>query len=231
MSEPFKILFKYPSRGRPERFFHGMDNLIANIADVDHFHISCTLDTDDPTMNNPETIERINQYPNTSIAWGLSKTKIDACNRSMPDYDWDILVLFSDDMRFNMFGFDQCIRIDMNTHFPDLDGLLHYPDQDAKSALATMYIAGRKFYNFFGYIYNDRFWSLWCDNLVMDIAIKLGKYFYCGYNINIHLCPGYGHLPKDEMYLEQEKHWEHDETIYNEIKARGYDLHLLKINL
>lgn len=228
MSEiPFK-LFKFPSRNRPDRFFKSLDSLIDNISDRDYFHVSCTLDRDDPAMNNPQVIERINQYPNTSIEWGLSESKIHAINRSMPNIPWDILIAMSDDMIFNLYGFDVCIAVDMLTHFPNFDGLLHYPDSDARSALATMYIAGKEFYNKFGYIYHPGFKSLWCDNLVMDISILLGKYKYCGYQINDHLNPAYGHLPKDEMFLRQQGDWAHDEALYNEIKKRGYDLHLLK---
>lgn len=229
MSSPAFILFKYPSRGRPERFFSSLDSLVNNIGDVDYYHIACTLDDDDLSMNNPEVIERIGGYKNVSIQWGTSISKINAINRSMPNIPFDILVCHSDDMIFNFFGFDQHIRVDMNTHFPNYDGLLHYPDQDAKDYLATMYIAGVNFYKLFNYIYNPSFKSLWCDNLVMEIAQKLGKYKYCGYQINLHLNPCYGHLPRDAMFDEQQGHWGHDEALYNEIKTRGYDLHLLNL--
>lgn len=229
MSNPTKILFKYPSRGRPQRFFDGLDSIVNNIADKDFYHISCTLDLNDDKMYTPEIIDRINKYPNTSIEWGESKSKIHAVNRSMPEYDFDILVNMSDDMRFNIYGFDQMIRVDMNYHFPNMDGLLHYPDQDAKEYLATMYIAGKNFYSMFGYIYHPGFKSLWCDNLMQDIAQKLGKYKYLGYQINVHLNPAYGHLEKDSLFLEQQGHWQDDERLYYEIKERGYDLHLLKL--
>lgn len=223
MSKPPFKLFKFPSRGRPVRFFKSLDSIIHNISDKDYFHISCTLDLDDEAMNNEQVIERIKQYPNTSIEWGYSKSKIDAINRSMPNIDWQILIAMSDDMIFNIFGFDTMIGVDMLNHFPDFDGLLHYPDQDAKEHLATMYIAGRKFYDKFGYIYNPDYKSLWCDNHVMELAQLLGKYKYCGYQINIHLNPAYGHLEKDSMFLEQQGHWEADELIYREYEKRNFD--------
>lgn len=224
MADPFKILFKYPTRGRADRFFQGLDSIVNNVADVDYYHVSVTLDEDDPVMNNRETIARIAEYKNVSIGWGLSKSKIDAVNRTMPDYQFDILVNMSDDMRFNIYGFDQMIRVDMNAHFPDFDGLLHYPDQDAKEFLATMYIAGRKFYERFGYIYHPSYKSLWCDNEVQDVAKMLDKYKYCGYQINVHLNPAYNHLPKDEMFNRQQSDWNDDEKNYYERKARNFDL-------
>ncbi len=227
MSNPPFKLFKYPSRSRPDRFFEGLDSIVNNISDKDYYHISCTLDEDDLTMNNPQVIERIKTYPNVSIEWGISNSKINAVNRSMPEIDWDILIVMSDDMRFNIFGFDTMIGVDMMNWFPEMDGLLHYPDQDAKEFLATMVIMGKGLYKRLGRnIYHPDFKSLWCDNLLQDIAIKLGKYKYCGYQINVHLCPAYGHLERDEMFNRQQGDWGHDEALYNEIKNRGYDLHL-----
>jgi hypothetical protein len=130
----------------------------------------------------------------------------------------------SDDMLFTVFGFDVMVGVDMMTHFGDGDGLLHYPDQDAKEYLATMYIAGRKYYERFGYIYHPSYKSLWCDNEVMDIAIKLGKYKFTGYQINLHLNPAYGHLEKDEMFLRQQGDWGEDELNYYNRKNKNFYL-------
>ena len=230
MNNPFKILFKYPSRERPDRFFQGMESIYQNLADLDNFYVLVTADLNDPSMYNEEVKQRINTYKNAFVIYGNSKSKIHAINRDLDVKgewsDFDILICMSDDMKFNLYGFDDCIRVDMNCHFPDFDGLLHYPDQDAKEWLATMYIAGRKFFERFGHIYNPGFKSLWCDNLLMDISKLLGKYKYCVYQINLHLNPAYGHLPRDPMFNEQQGHWGEDEALYNQIKARGYDLHL-----
>jgi len=227
---PFK-LFKFPSRGRPERFFKSLDSIVNNVSDVDYYHVACTLDSDDLTMNNPEVIKRIEGYKNVSIQWGTSKSKIDAVNSRMPDIPFDILINHSDDMLFHTFGFDVMIGIDMMQHFPDMDGLLHYPDQDAKENLATMYIAGVNFYKKFGFIYDPRFLSVWCDNLVQSVAQYMGKYKYCGYQINLHLNPAYGHLERDEMFNVQQGHWEHDQKLHDEIIAKGIAEYLKEFNL
>jgi hypothetical protein len=220
------ILFKYPSRGRPDRFFHGMDSIYNNLADTDNFLVSCTLDSDDMEMNNPETILRINQYKNATIAWGESKSKIHAVNRDFPNTHFDIIVGMSDDMRFNLFGFDDCIRADMRAHFPARDGLLHYPDQDAKHVLATMYIAGKKWWEFRDKcIYHPSYKSLFCDNEEHEVAEQLGRYHYCGYQINIHLNPAYGHLERDELFNQQQAiGWTEDQENYNYRKSNNYFL-------
>lgn len=223
---PFK-LFKYPSRGRPSRFFNGLDSIVNNISYVDYYHIACTLDEDDETMNNKDVIDRINSYPHTSIQWGKSESKINAVNRSMPDMDWDILINMSDDMIFNIFGFDVMIGVDMLAWFPKLDGLLHYPDQDAKEYLATMYIAGRKWWEFRGKnIYHPSYKSLWCDNEEMIAAQMMGKYKYLGYQINVHNNPAYGHLEKDDLFNRQQADWNEDEVNYHKRKLLNFDLPL-----
>ena len=225
MGQPSFILFKYPSRGRPERFFASLDSLVNNVKDVDYYHVAITLDDSDATMNNPEVVERINSYKNVSIQWGESDSKIHAINRNIPDIPFDILVCHSDDMIFNLYGFDQCIRVDMNAHFPDFDGLLHYPDQDAKDWLATMYIAGRKWWEFRDKnIYHPSYKSLWCDNEEMKAAQIMGKYKYCGYQINVHLNPAYGHLPKDNLFNRQQSDWNHDELNYYKRETINFDL-------
>ena len=176
-------------------------------------------------MNNAEVVNRIMGYKNVSIQWGSSESKIHAVNRSMPDIDWDILINMSDDMQFNIFGFDVMIGVDMLNWFPDFDGLLHYPDQDARDVLATMYIAGRKWWEFRGKnIYHPSYKSLWCDNEEQIAAKTCDKYKYTGYQINLHNNPAYGHLPKDEMFERQQSDWNEDEENFYKRKLLNFDL-------
>lgn len=220
-----KILIKYPSRGRPERFFQGLDSIMDNIADEENFHVSATLDIDDETMNNKDVVERINKYQNVSIQWGLSDSKIHAVNRDLPEWG-DIIVCQSDDFRFTFWGFDQIIRQQFEDG--DFDKLIHIPDTQAKHHLATMYIAGRAFYSRFGFIYDTRFKSLWCDNLVMDISKHLGKYYYVDIpGVILHLNPAYGEYARDEMFDRQQAYWNEDESTYKKIKSSGLDNYLL----
>ncbi len=229
MNNPVKILFKYPSRSRPERFFEGMDSIYKNLSDKNNFAVLATFDSDDDSMNNEDVKRRFYEYPNAEPVYGKSISKIHAINRDMDRHpmanDFDILVCMSDDMRFNTFGFDDMMRVDMNYLLPDFDGILHYPDQDAKSALATLYVAGRKWWEFRGkHIYQPSYKSLWCDNEEQEVAKMLNKYRYPGYNICLHLNPAYGHLPRDPLFNEQQGHWGEDEMNYNERKARNFYL-------
>src|ERR1700749_2547038 len=197
------LLIKYPSRTRPERFFDGLDSIYHNIADKDRFHVACTLDTDDLSMNNANIIDRIKSYENASIQWGESKSKIHAINRDMPDYNWDILMVFSDDMRITFWGFDQIIR---GLIPASLDLHLCLPEQDEKGQIPVLYIAGRTFYNRLGFIYPPEYKSLFCDVEMKEVAEELGCYKFENIpGIFSHLLPAYGRLPADEMWLTQQK--------------------------
>lgn len=235
---PFKILVKYASRGRPQRFFDGMDTIYSLASQISHVRVLITADEDDETMNNERVIGRIKQYPNSHVIFGRSTGKINATNRDMdllPDEwkDWDIIANFSDDMRWCVFGWDDYIRVDFNSVSPDFSHFMAYLDTDTKSALSTLYIAGRKFYDIFGFIYDGQFLSLFADNLVEDCAKHLGLYHYTGYEIYKHLCPSYGHLPEDSMFrTQQDVGWDVDQKLYYKIKDEiGIANYLSKFNL
>lgn len=220
-----KILFKLPSRSRPERFFKTLDNLHNMIVDKDNFHIACTLDEDDHSMNNQEVRARITAYPNTTAMYGHSKSKIDAFNRDMLEIDgWDICVAVSDDMQFTVAGFDNLIREGFRCNAPDLDALLHYPDQDARHVIPVLYIAGRRYFNRDLFIYNPIYESLFCDNESMEVAVRRGKYFFMGIRILNHLNPAYGHLPRDAQFDRQQNLWGRDERVFNIRKANNFGL-------
>lgn len=228
MSKPV-ILFKYPSRGRLNRFFKGLDSIVDNMADQDSYKVLATLDKDDVVMNQPEVIERINGYKNVIIDWGLSTSKINAINRGMPETGWDIVVVASDDIFFNFYGFDEIIRNEMCQNFPDGDGYLHFNEKDSGVHLNVMTVIDKKYYDRFGYIYHPEYISLFCDNHQFDVAKILNKYVYIPYSIMEHLNPAYGYMDRDEMFDEHQKiGWDVDMKKYEEMKNRNYDLHLMK---
>jgi hypothetical protein len=222
-----KILFKLPSRGREARFFASMESILNNLADKENFHISCTLDEDDEIMNRPEVIERIETFSNTSIEWGLSTSKIHAINRSMPDVNWEILVNPSDDIFFNIYGFDEMIRNEMRQNFPDGDGYLHFNEQDSGTALNVMTIIDRTYYSRFNFIYHPDYFSLWVDNEQFEVAKALGRYVYVPYSIMEHRNPAYEKygMERDAKFDEDQKiGWTVDQETYHRRKAINFEI-------
>lgn len=219
----YKILYKLPSRGRPERFFDTLDSLYSNIADAENFHVACTIDLDDETMNSAEVITRLGKYENSSIQVGYSKNKIDAINRDIPGYPFDILILLSDDIRITFYGFDQIVRSFFND---GLDWMVHIPDQDEKEKVPVLYIAGRAFFNRWGWIYNPIYLSLFPDTELMHVAKALNRYKYENIpGLFKHLLPAYGHLEPDQQWLDQQHiGWTIDHKTFLERQANNFYL-------
>lgn len=236
---PFKILVKYASRGRKQRFFDGLDNIFATCEFPDRLLVLISLDEDDAEMCNDEVKEKLATYSNIKVCWGLSKNKIHACNRDfdkIPESfkDYQIVANFSDDQRWTIYGWDTIIRTDFNSISPDFSHYMAYLDPDTGGALSTLFICGRGWYDRFGFIYDPQFKSLFCDNLVEDCAKYLGKYHYTGYSIYRHYNPSYlySDFPPDEMYKQQQDiGWTEDQKLYYEIIAKGVPQYLKQFNL
>lgn len=232
MREPLKILFKFPCRGRETMFFESLNSLNNNIRDRDNYHISLTLDEDDLVLNRPEVKEVLASYPNVSVEWGLSKSKVHAFNRNMPDCEWDMIIAWSQDMVATMYGFDDIIRqyaYEINNKHGD-DFLLHIPEPDSMDYLNVLYIATYNYWKRFGYIYHDSYKSLWCDNESYSVAKLLNRYHYVGVlGLYIHKNAAYTKygVSRDPLFDTQQGHWQEDEANFNVRKERNFDLHLV----
>jgi hypothetical protein len=196
--EKYKILFKYASRSRTNKFFVGLDNIISNLSDLNNFCILVSLDVDDVSMNNKDTImkltEYVQKYPNKIIVkFGFSKSKVDAINRDVNDikdvFNFDIIVNFSDDMEFIQHSFDEVIRNKFYVNYPDTDGNIYFNDGFTGDRLCTMSIIGRKYYDKYNYIYHPSYHSLWCDNEYTEVAKRNQKMLYFHENIYRHNHP------------------------------------------
>ena len=214
------ILFKLATRSRPTKARASIDNIIANCLS-DNFTILVSADFDDDSMKNFNYV-----HPNVTIVYGISKSKIDAINRDMdvaPKFD--ILINTSDDMVFQVKGFDNIIRQDFTGNF---DQFIHYSDGNQKENISTMSIMGVDYYNRFNFIYHPDYKSLWCDAEATDVAVMLGKYKYMGDDKILfkHLHPAWGLAPTDAQYQKTEapEMWEHDYKVVLERKASQYDL-------
>lgn len=225
MVKKYKILFKFASRSRINKFFSALDNIIENISDLDNFCILVSLDIDDITMNNPSSINKlvyyIQKYPEKIIVkFGNSKNKIDAINRDVNEikqkYDFDILVNFSDDMQIIEKGFDEIIRNKFSVHYADTDGNIYFNDGFVGDKISTMSIIGRKYYDKFNYIYHPSYHSLWCDNEYTEVAKKNQKIIYFDERIFNHNHPANVGGFIDEQLIKTEGFSEIDRKNYEQ---------------
>jgi hypothetical protein len=223
----YKILFKYASRSRTQKFFIGLDNILKNLSDLNNFCILVSLDIDDVTMNNTSTINRLTdyilKYPEKIIVkFGHSKNKIDAINRDVNEikekYDFDILVNFSDDMEFIQHSFDDVIRDKFFCHYADTDGNIYFNDGFVGDRISTMSIIGRKYYDKFNYIYHPSYYSLWCDNEYTKVAQINQKIIYFPERIFNHNHPSNVGGFMDEQLIKTES--------YSDIDRQNYEKRL-----
>ena len=232
MKKPYnnrlKILFKFPTRGRPEKAKEALANIIEMVDNKRDYRMALTIDDNDKSLGDMKLVKIFDLFNNDNYFFihGSSKSKIDAFNRGMKEldfFDWDILIAMSDDMKFVVKGFDDIIRTDMDKHFPDLDGMLHYNDGNQRDNVITMSIMGRKYYDRTHYIYNPSYKSLWCDVEATDVAKMLDKYVYLGHEQILfdHLHPAWGKAESDQQYKNSESFWEEDKKTYF---RRRYDL-------
>jgi hypothetical protein len=218
-----RILYKFPSRQRPYKFFAAIDNIIS-MSRHDDYQILCTLDIDDATMTTPAVRDKLATYEKVKPYWGFSGSKIASLNRDIPLADpFDIICVHSDDMVFLKEGFD----LDILDGFADgFRGLLHFPDGHADSRLITYPIMHVDYYKRFNYIYHPSYFSVFGDNEQHEVAVKLGQYKFVDKKILDHAHPIWGKAEFDNLYRKNEEptQYARDGETYRKRKAINFGL-------
>ena len=227
-----KLLIKFPSRSRPDKFKYALFQYVTKCKDKENTRFLFTFDEDDVSMANlQEDIQEMCGSMKYTIVYGKSENKIHAINRDM-NTDFDILLLASDDMIAEVKGYDDVIREKMKLHYPDTDGVLWFNDGYAEDRLNTLVCMGKKYYERFNFIYNPLYKSFFCDNEFMDVANELKKQTYFPLCIIRHTHPANtSDAREDELYKQNNKYWNEDERTYFHRKKYEYDLSVLICSL
>lgn len=215
-----KILFVFPTRERPTRFFECLKNIRERISDRENYKILVKLDDDDLT---------IEQYlPGISgediiVIRGLSKNKVHAINRDIDPDGFDIICVHSDDMHFTQPGFDIHIR----DAFKNWKGLVHFPDQMAKEKLITYPMLHVDYYKELGYVYHPDFMSVYADNFQHWQAQQLGKYKYVDIKMIFHKHYIWGLAEKDDLVTRTEDpvNYREDHKTFERLKSEFINTH------
>lgn len=223
----FKILIKFPTRGRPDKFFNVLELYYQKAKNKDKIAFLISCDHDDPTMNNLQSRQRLDNFKKKcklAYFFGNSKTKVQAINADMEKVQgWDVLLLASDDMIPVVDGYDEIIRTDMFYNYRNLDGVLWYND-GGQNKINTLSIMGSTYYKRFNYIYHPEYISLWCDNEFTDVSISLGKFYKSDQMIIEHAHPVYEKTNFDELYARNESYFNVDREIYEKRSQKNFDL-------
>ncbi len=224
-----KLLIKFPTRSRREKFFSLFDLYLTNMADNQNTSFLLTLDSDDDSMSMDKIAHRLSFYRdfyevNIEVIYGLSENKIHAVNRDISLYKrpWDILMLTSDDMTPVHYGYDSKIVEAFEQHIPDTDGVLYVPD--GYTPLNTLPVLGKKYYERFGYIYNPEYQSFFCDNEFHMVAWLLNKHFKYTTCLIRHDHPIWTGKGNDDLYIRNNIPWAHDEEVFNRRKLINFGI-------
>ena len=171
------LLIKFPTRSRPEKFKKVLQEYINNLSGSIPTRFVITMDNDDETMNTSEMREWLDGLIDRNIDlvyhYGDSKTKVEAINADLEEESADVLLLASDDMVPEMFGYDAIIMQSMEEAWPDFDGAIKFHDGIRNDNLMTLAVLGWKLYERFGYIYHPDYKFLYCDTEQTNVCIAL----------------------------------------------------------
>ncbi len=179
-----KILIKYATRGNPEKFFAGLNNILQMAAQPQNIVVLASIDTDDITMYNKEVMGRMKPFiaaKQLLVVPNISANKIVAINRdiNLVVQPWDILVNFSDSIEFTVRGFDDIIRQKFDINYADLNGNLHFNDGSNSEVNNSLIIIGRAYFKRVGMILPPMYNRYFGNIEYTRVAEKLGckKYF------------------------------------------------------
>lgn len=223
-----KILIKFPTRARREKFFKVLDKYYNLLEDHENTFFVISCDSDDYEMNNEETIKKLESYPNLKYYFGNNKNKIEAINADLKDQDFDIILLASDDMIPQEKGYDVIIRQGFKKFFPDTDGVLWFDDGYQGSNLNTLCILGKKYYERFLYIYNPEYISLWCDNEFMEVSKMLGRVKYIPHVIIKHEHPVWLGEKWDDLQVKNDSFNQKDQKTFEKRKQHRFYLSIIQ---
>ena len=237
-----KLLIKAPTRSRPDKFKEVILKYIDFLSGNHYVRILVTADLDDETMNNDEMrqwMKDVNAkgkeagYYELECKYGDSKSKIEAVNKDMEGEEFDILLLFSDDMIPQVENYDDIIVQNMESHFPECDGALNFNDGIRADwpRLMTLAILSYPVYKKMGHIYHPEYKSVYADDEQTTVCRLLGKLVNLNYCIIRHeWLPG-NHPEADEMHQEQEsvEMYQYDKNIFEKHAKNNFNIDPLTV--
>lgn len=221
-----KILVQFPTKNRPLKFQEALVKLLSNAENRARLNVCAIIDSTEQKIFEYEKVySRIKEELNFSFK--IKRTpplgKINACNFGVSEEYFDIIVLMSDDMICQVKGWDKIIEDKMKTNYPDNDGVLWFSDGYTK--LNTLCVLGKKYYERFGYIYNNDYLSLFCDNEFQEVAEMLGKTNTQPYECLFkHEHPiNNANIKQDELFFQNNSYYKTDKQTYtNRKKAKFF---------
>lgn len=220
-----KILFKYPSRGRPVWFvktLHLWLHLMSGKYDCDFL---IAMDIDDETMNNDlirDTIVQMDMsYSRAKVDfyYKAHTGMVDAMNTAIASREFDIVMCISDDVIPTQANYDEVLVNCMTEAWPDGDGAIFFPDGLRKGKWATIPVMGKALFTQRGYFFDPYYRSGGADRDLTIVLRGQGKLKYVDEMLFRHTWRQYG----DDDTYERAKHAKNkDWCRYVKRRAEGY---------
>lgn len=220
--ENLKILVKFPTRGRPDKFFNVLDTYREKAKKPENIWFIVSCDSDDQAMLSCKG--QLEKIPNLICFFNDNSSKIQAINADISTFLFDILLLAADDMIPKEAGYDSIIREKMSCYFPDLDGVLWFNDGYKYQKLNTLPIMGKRYYDRFKYIYYPQYQTMFADAEFTEVAILLGKIIYFDQVIIEHQHPDYGFCDIDHVYRKNMRDRLSDKQLYEKRKKQRFGI-------
>lgn len=218
-----KLLIKIPTLGRATQLLRTLESFQVNANSIEDIAFCISGNTNDTTINNKEIINKIQSFPNTHIFFGNHRTKIEAYNANIDLFDFDIVVVASDDMVATEKYYDSIIVKSMERYFTDLDGVLWFDTGD-NDRTDTLSIVGKKYYERFNYIYHTSYQGYFCDDEFTQIAYKLGKIIRIHKQIIRHDIAQHLDMSNDNTYLKSLVFGASDKAMYKIRKKMQFNI-------
>ena len=228
-----KLLIKFPTRNRPDKFYRILHDYFRFLSGRNQVHFLVNIDVDDKDMPPKEVNKKLKKLLQVApkgtsydIHVGNSRTKVEAINIGMDDvtFEYDVVLLASDDMFPVMQGYDDYILQCMENYFPDTDGVTWFNDGYVGNRLNTLVCMGKAYYDRFDYIYHPTYKSLWCDNEFMCVSGMQARHAYIDNIIIRHEHPANtGEVKMDSLYNKNDKHYHVDRGVFESRKDSNFD--------
>tara|TARA_R100000008_G_C3587183_1_gene173432 strand:+ start:3823 stop:4617 length:795 start_codon:yes stop_codon:yes gene_type:complete len=232
-----KLLIKAPTRSRPEKFKEVFTKYVDFLSNNYPVRFVITCDSDDETMNNMEMRswmdsmgDQVRKNGHTLVYhFGDSKNKIEAVNANMDGEEFEILLLFSDDMIPQVKDYDEVIVKSMEYVFSGTEpGALNFNDGYRRDwpALMTLTVMSYDLYKKFGYIYNPEYISIWADNEQTLACRMMGKLADVNLCIIKHVWLPGNHDEADDLHKRNEAPtlYMKDEEVFRKRMSNNFDI-------
>lgn len=219
-----RICYVFASRSRPQKFFDALDN-IQDMSESKNYFVWGKLDDDDLFADMYQ--KRLEEYPELTVKWGLSQGKVSAINRSMEDLPpCDIIIMQSDDIVWDVYGFDTEIRNAFKRYFPDYSGTVHFPDDHGQERTIIVSMLGANLYKGLGYLYWGEYESVFADDDFTNMVKVMGCYTFINKRLFSHNHPIWLKTEWDSQYRHSERPevYQKDREVFEKRKANNFGL-------